>query len=172
MDGAGGSDALEGGNGNDTLLGQAGDDDLRGGAGADTLKGGTGNDFFISGFGDDVIFGEAGADLILIGTDDPNDLLLHGNDKINGFQSGLDVIEIGALLFGFGVNSIEDAFNGGYLTAAERRRGHLGAVRQGRHRRRSGRADGRDHRRGNDRANRLRLRRQLSAPMAALLIRV
>ena len=26
------------------------------------------------------------------------------------------MIEIGALLFGVGVNSIEDAFNGGYLT--------------------------------------------------------
>jgi Ca2+-binding RTX toxin-like protein len=97
------------------LLGQAGDDDLRGGDGADTLKGGAGNDFFISGFGDDVIFGEASADLILIGTTDPNDLLLHGNDKINGFQSGTDIIQVGELLLGFGVNSIEDAFNGGYL---------------------------------------------------------
>ena len=115
LDGAGGHDGLEGGFGNDLLLGQAGEDHLRGGDGADTLKGGIGNDHLWGEFGDDVIFGEAGADRIMIGTTDPNELLLHGNDKINGFQSGTDVIEVGELLSGFGVGTLEDAFNGDYL---------------------------------------------------------
>jgi Ca2+-binding RTX toxin-like protein len=114
LDGAGGNDNLIGEEGNDILLGQAGIDALEGGDGADTLKGGTGDDVLFGGFGDDTLLGEAGADLFVIGTNNPADLLLHGNDTIDGFQSGVDSIALGDLIAGFGIDAA-NAFTGTYV---------------------------------------------------------
>lgn len=67
-----GSNTLEGNGGNDTLAGLAGDDLLIGGAGRDRLIGGDGTDTFV-----------------FIDT---------SRDRIDDFQSGVDVIDLGWLV--------------------------------------------------------------------------
>ena len=67
-----GDDKLEGGAGEDTLLGEEGNDTLTGGADDDWLHGGSGNDTFVF---------EGG----------------HGNDTIQDFSDGSDLIDLTAL---------------------------------------------------------------------------
>ena len=66
-----GNDSIEGGAGNDTLLGEEGNDIIQGGADDDWLYGGSGNDTFVF---------EAG----------------HGNDTIQDFTDGEDLIDLSA----------------------------------------------------------------------------
>jgi len=72
---------LNGGGGNDVLNGGAGNDVLEGGAGNDRLTGGTGNDVLVGGAGHDTFVFNG----------------LFGNDRIEDFHSGEDVIEIAAV---------------------------------------------------------------------------
>ena len=67
-----GDDQIEGGAGEDTLLGEEGNDTLTGGADDDWLHGGSGNDTFVF---------EGG----------------HGNDTIQDFTDGSDMIDLTAL---------------------------------------------------------------------------
>ena len=90
------------------------EDDLYGGAGNDTISGGADIDFIDGGFGNDVLAGGADQDVFAIGTTEAGDLLLLGNDTINGFQSGLDFIFMSDLIQGFGID-FADAFSGGYI---------------------------------------------------------
>ncbi len=83
--GGGGDDQLHGGSGNDQLRGNGGDDWLDGGQGADNLSGGSGRDVLVGGTGNDQINGGAGGDFIFIGQ-------AQGNDFVQGFTSGTDVI--------------------------------------------------------------------------------
>ena len=102
IDGAGGSDAIIGGDGNDFNPGWSGND-IHGEAGDDTLKGGSGNDILVGHEGNDVMFGEVGADVFAYWIDDPSDLATLGSDTINGFQSGIDKIELTDLLDAFAI---------------------------------------------------------------------
>jgi Ca2+-binding RTX toxin-like protein len=114
LDGAAGNDLVIGGDGLDTVLGGAGNDELSGDDGADTLKGGTGNDILDGGDGADIMFGEAGNDVFRYEIETAGQLATVGGDTINGFQTGLDKIDIGDLLDQFGVNEA-DAFADGFV---------------------------------------------------------
>ncbi|QEE35270.1 hypothetical protein FTO60_05810 [Octadecabacter sp. SW4] len=98
--GQGNNDTLYGGDGDDFLSGAAGSDDLYGGDGADTLNGGTGADTLNGGAGFDVLSGGAQSDTFVF---------LDGNevDQVNGYQQGLDVIQISATLFTNGLSEQE-----------------------------------------------------------------
>ena len=76
--GTAGANWLSGGAGDDTLRGLDGDDQLFGGAGDDRLEGGAGNDLLVGG---------AGADVFVFG-------LGSGADRISGYQSGIDRVEL------------------------------------------------------------------------------
>jgi Ca2+-binding RTX toxin-like protein len=124
MDGGAGTDVVEGRNGNDTLsggddsdlvLGQhgndrcggdAGNDTVSGGAGNDTLAGDDGNDSLAGDDGDDVITGGTGADIINGGAG--ADVIVYRavtdsgltngtRDRINGFQTTVDQIDLSAI---------------------------------------------------------------------------
>ena len=114
IDGAGGNDALYGGDGKDSILGGLGNDFLSGEAGDDTLKGGAGNDFLTGNEGDDVMYGDAGADGFVYRISDEGDFDALGSDTINGFQSGIDKIELTDLLDEFAIDPA-DAFANGYV---------------------------------------------------------
>jgi Ca2+-binding RTX toxin-like protein len=114
LDGAGGNDILRGLSGDDSLLGGAGNDELLGEAGLDTLKGGAGNDVLEGGRNADVMFGEAGADVFRYAIAVEADLEFLGGDTINGFQSGVDKIDLVDLFADFAIDP-DDAFTGGYL---------------------------------------------------------
>ena len=113
LDGGAGNDTLNGNGGFDLLLGGTGHDWLQGDAGVDTLKGGAGIDVLDGGLGSDVLYGEADKDYFLI-RGDSSELLLIGNDAINGFQTGKDKIELSVLLDEFGTVDA-NAFSGGFV---------------------------------------------------------
>ncbi|MCF6273262.1 MAG: hypothetical protein L3J37_08745 [Rhodobacteraceae bacterium] len=74
-----GNDRIYGGDGNDSLVGGAGNDSINGGSGRDRIEAGTGDDYMNGGTGDY-------ADTFVFSLND-------GNDRIGGFQDGLDKIE-------------------------------------------------------------------------------
>lgn len=92
-----GNDLLYGGSGDDELRGNEGDDLLYGGEGDDWLGGGAGDDTITGGAGDDTMMGWHGADTFVVGAD-------HGNDTINDFTDGEDLIDLSAIngITGFG----------------------------------------------------------------------
>jgi Ca2+-binding RTX toxin-like protein len=108
LEGEGSNDTLSGGNGNDILDGGDGDDFLDGGdgddqlvgssSGIDTLNGGLGNDIYIVDRADDIIINEdpdAGFDIVESSvtwtlSDNLEQLILVGNDAINGTGNALD----------------------------------------------------------------------------------
>jgi len=111
LDGGGHADVLRGGGRDDLLAGGAGRDRLFGGVGADTLRGGGGNDRLEGaggrdrlfggpgsdrldgGGGRDVLFGGAGADVFVFAQGG-------GRDRVNGFGTGIDGLELDAGLLG------------------------------------------------------------------------
>ena len=101
--GNGNNDLLFGDNGNDTLQGAGGLDTLEGGDGNDLLTGGAGNDSLSGDLGDDVMNGGSGADSFVF-------LIDFDNDRINGFEQGLDTIELDDALW---------AGNGAIVTAQD-----------------------------------------------------
>jgi Ca2+-binding RTX toxin-like protein len=82
--GSAGADTLQGGDGDDNLFGGADDDRLLGEAGNDRLVGGAGMDHMTGGTGDDTIIAEGGDTLVFN--------LADGNDLVNDFTSGLDMV--------------------------------------------------------------------------------
>jgi Ca2+-binding RTX toxin-like protein len=123
MYGNGGNDTLTGGAGDDVLQGDAGKDILTGGGGldvmaggedSDTLKGGAGDDLLTGGLGADALFGEAGADWFSYSIALAAELGALGNDKISGFQKGVDKIDLRDLIIDFGIDA-DDAFTGGFV---------------------------------------------------------
>ncbi|MEL7469586.1 MAG: hypothetical protein AAFN27_14110 [Pseudomonadota bacterium] len=92
---------LEGAGGRDKIFGGKGDDVVSGGAGRDILKGGKGNDTLIGGEGKDFMFGDKGNDTFEFD-------LGHGDDRILGFRSGEDVLDLSDLGFG-GLGDVQDA---------------------------------------------------------------
>lgn len=123
MYGNGGNDTLTGGAGDDVLRGDAGKDILTGGGGidvlaggedSDTLKGGAGDDVLTGGLGADALFGEAGVDWFSYSINLAAELAALGNDKIAGFQKGVDKIDLRDLIIDFGINA-DDAFTGKFV---------------------------------------------------------
>ncbi len=102
-----GNDKLIGGAGNDTLVGGTGNDRLIGGAGNDTLIGGTGNDRLIGGGGADTLIGGAGKDIMKGGAgadvfvfNDISDSNSGEIDRIKGFQTGIDTVDLADIVAG------------------------------------------------------------------------
>ncbi|MDB5375451.1 MAG: Alkaline phosphatase [Belnapia sp.] len=93
-----GDDTMTAGSGNDSMSGGAGNDYLNGGAGDDTLAGGSGADYLFGGAGDDSLIGGSGADTF--GYADG----YGGNDTIEGFSYGQDMVEIQSGMGGIGVS--------------------------------------------------------------------
>ena len=114
MYGNGGNDTLTGGAGDDGLQGDAGKDILTGGGGidvlegggdSDTLKGGAGDDVLVGGLGADALFGDAGADWFSYRIASVLELATLGDDKITGFQKGVDKIDLRDLIADFGIDA-------------------------------------------------------------------
>lgn len=94
--GGNGRDELQGLRGNDRLLGAKGNDTLLGGAGGDTLNGNEGRDRLAGGVGNDVLNGGPGNDTFVFDTA----LNAATNvDRIVGFESGSDAIELAVSIF-------------------------------------------------------------------------
>ncbi len=94
--GGAGDDLLDGDRGADTLAGEQGQDTLEGNAGRDVLVGGGGGDFLDGGVGADTLFGLRGDDE-LVGGGGRDTFVFRardGNDVIDDFSPGADVIEI------------------------------------------------------------------------------
>lgn len=103
--GGGGEDDAHGGEGKDKVIGGGGDDDVSGGGGGDKVRGGGGNDYVLGGAGNDKVKGGVGEDIIdgglgqdqLTGAADADVYLFEtgdGDDRIKGFEDGLDKIYI------------------------------------------------------------------------------
>ncbi|MBV9372436.1 MAG: M10 family metallopeptidase C-terminal domain-containing protein, partial [Alphaproteobacteria bacterium] len=96
-----------GGSGNDLIVGNQAANRLEGGAGADRLEGGEGGDRLLGGDGADILVGGAGADLLAGGAGADRFLYFSfaesaagAYDRILGFESGIDVIDLAALAAG------------------------------------------------------------------------
>jgi uncharacterized protein (TIGR03118 family) len=117
VNGRAGDNAIDGGDGNDVLLGQAGNDVIFGGTGNDFIDGGEGDDVLAGGAGSDVLIGGAGNDRIAGGAG--LDTLFGGTgsdifvltpqtadrDWIRDFETGQDMLEMSAALFGGGLSA-------------------------------------------------------------------
>jgi Ca2+-binding RTX toxin-like protein len=88
LDGGAGQDTLQGDGGGDTLIGADGNDQLNGGNGNDKLKGGNGSDILVGGNGNDRLNGGLGADVFVLADK------REGDDRINGFVHGEDMIDL------------------------------------------------------------------------------
>jgi len=82
---------LEATDGADTLVGTDGDDVILGARGNDAIFGGAGDDIIDSGAGNDYLVGEDGGDVFVFNDGD-------GHDTIDGFENGVDSIEISDVL--------------------------------------------------------------------------
>lgn len=105
IDGGLGDDRLMGDDGNDTIDGGDGKDLLNGGAGDDSLFGGDGNDSLIGGLGADTYTGGLGNDVMVTTADEAIDTfswdgeIYEGEDTINGFEVGVDMLDFGGMEF-------------------------------------------------------------------------
>ncbi|MCL5777231.1 S8 family serine peptidase [Limibaculum sp. FT325] len=108
LSGGHGADVLHGNAANDHLMGDAGDDELRGGLGDDRLEGGEGNDMLFGQQGDDLMIGGAGDDTLDGGLGVDRFLFtsdLDGNDRINRFEVGIDLVHFSGIT---GVSGFSD----------------------------------------------------------------
>ena len=80
-------DSITGDGNNNDLVGLDGDDTLIGAGGNDRLFGGNDNDRLLGGSGNDDLYGQGGADTYVIQAGS-------GNDRIFGFEDGVDIIEM------------------------------------------------------------------------------
>ena len=94
INGGVGDDVIDGGGGNDQIFGRAGNDVIDGGDGDDVINGGAESDRLNGGIGDDTLIGGAGADVFVF---EPN-FGIGGDDRIIGFQSGEDQIQVSPFL--------------------------------------------------------------------------
>jgi len=120
--GGDGDDRLDGGNDDDVLEGGEGDDYLYGFNGRDTLNGGAGDDTLIGYNDDDVITGGEGNDQLIGGFG--NDTFIFGensgNDTIDDYEDGRDILEFRDLVDDFsdltitqdGANAVITSANG------------------------------------------------------------
>jgi Ca2+-binding RTX toxin-like protein len=105
---------ISGNSAHNRLIGGGGNDVLAGFFGNDTMDGGAGNDRIEGGRGADVMTGGAGADAFVYKIDALAELGLIAGDTINGFQHGVDKVDLNDILSDFGIGA-NDAFTGGFL---------------------------------------------------------
>jgi Ca2+-binding RTX toxin-like protein len=108
------NNALTGNAAGNVLNGNVGNDILRGDDGNDTLHGGAGFDVLEGGLGADTLFSESGRDGFQYYVESVADLPALGGDVINGFQTGVDVIELTRLLELFAIDP-DAALSGGFV---------------------------------------------------------
>lgn len=99
----GGSNASFGNRGDDLVVGSAGDDVLYGNQDTDVLNGGAGDDTLYGGQDRDALTGSAGDDLLIGGQGADTYVYLgggEGNDVVNGFVIGEDVIQVTSAVAG------------------------------------------------------------------------
>ncbi len=125
------NDILDGGKGNDRLRGNLGDDNLDAGGGNDTLYGGGGNDILKGGTGSDRLYGEGGADTLdggrgasydrdwlYGGADGAVDTFVfaagYGDDRVRGFEDGMDRIDLSAYGFADAAEALSYASQTGW----------------------------------------------------------
>ncbi|MCB1337502.1 MAG: hypothetical protein KDK10_08645 [Maritimibacter sp.] len=87
LDGEDDNDVIKGNRGSDYLRGGAGDDLIRGGGGDDNIRGEEGADILFGGMGDDEMVGGTEADVFVFD-------LKTGQDTINDFENGIDLIDL------------------------------------------------------------------------------
>ncbi|EDQ03421.1 Leukotoxin (plasmid) [Sulfitobacter indolifex] len=98
-----GNDTLYGGSGDDRMVGLSDNDQLFGEEGNDLLRGGEGNDRLDGGAGNDRLYGGKGNDTFIFWQGS-------GQDRINDFQIGADLIDLESLgLSSF--SELEEMFN-------------------------------------------------------------
>lgn len=97
-----GGDVLKGGKGSDILFGRSGNDMLKGNTGHDELDGGEGNDTLNGGKGDDLLVGGNGTDRFVFNTD-------NGDDVIDDFQDGLDMLKFNSGAANFAALTLSQA---------------------------------------------------------------
>ena len=85
----------------EALVGNTGGNRLDGGGGNDVLNGKDGDDVLIGGLGADSLVGEAGADTFLLRSAAESRPGQANRDFINGFERGLDRIDLSAIHDGF-----------------------------------------------------------------------
>lgn len=90
VSGGRGNDIIKGEDGNDRLLGRSGNDTIEGGDGRDSIFGGSGNDIINGGAGNDFIYAGSGRDVLVYNEGD-------GHDKVFGFHSGVDRLDISGM---------------------------------------------------------------------------
>jgi len=100
------AEALNGGIGDDSLVGLAGSDTLTGGNGNDTILGGADDDQIIGSFGNDDLSGGLGADSFVFA-------LGEGNDVIQDFDVGTDVLSLTGGQTIFGIAEVDTDMVGG-----------------------------------------------------------
>ncbi|NCC22331.1 MAG: hypothetical protein EOM26_07700, partial [Alphaproteobacteria bacterium] len=103
---------LHGGGGNDALYGDTADDVLYGDGGMDFLYGDDGNDILVGGAGADLLNGGGGHDVFQYLD------IADAGDVLQGFEAG-DQLDLLNLLAANGIGSMDEAFSGGYVTAAQ-----------------------------------------------------
>ena len=103
---------LQGRDGDDLLVGRGGSDFLSGDAGDDILRGGPGNDILDGGTGSDKLRGGGGEDIFVFSEGD-------GDDRILGFQDGVDLIDVGDYGFGSGAEVVALAHADGNHTVID-----------------------------------------------------
>lgn len=115
VDGNGGSDIIRTGAGNDVAIGGAGKDWIFAGRGDDVVLGEAGQDRLFGGRGDDVINGGSGNDWMSGGLGNDSFVFSNGSgqDKIIGFQSGEDKIDLTGYAGITGFADIADSISDG-----------------------------------------------------------
>ena len=111
LDGGNDSDVLEGGAGDDYLFGFNGRDTLDGGAGDDTLIGHNDNDIMTGGEGNDLLIGGWGRDTFVFGENS-------GNDTIQDYEDGRDILEFRDLVDDFADLTITQDGDNTVITSA------------------------------------------------------
>lgn len=105
------------------VVGGTGTDLLIGGAGSDRLEGGDGNDWLQGGGGADLLIGGAGADRFVIAA--PGDSSAAAADTIQGFESGVDKIDLTAIA----PTSVDLSVAGGVTTITANAAGGAAVIR-------------------------------------------
>jgi len=107
INGGDGEDWLWGGADDDRLWGLAGADNIEGDEGADWLGGGDANDTISGGHGDDWLWGDGGDDDLTggLGADTFAFYTGFGDDTVNDFLSGTDILALDQNLWGGGLTT-------------------------------------------------------------------
>lgn len=120
VDGNGGNDLIRTGSGNDVAIGGTGNDWINAGSGHDIILGEEGKDKIFGGSGNDTIDGGSGNDWMNGGSGEDTFVFTNGSghDRIVGFRSGHDKIDLSGYEGIDAFADIEDQIGGGWFRAS------------------------------------------------------